>query len=175
MNHKKLTIEELNYVQNEVKEKGKNIKLAYVLAIFLGFLGVHLAYLGKVKLGVAKFMVFLGALVSGGFILSKVTTNISAESIGNAMDNTLLALVFAGLVVISLIWQVVDLFSISKWNAEIDENNEKIANEKVIQSRYVEEHLLKETITANLIQEITESIKDSVYEELKKKRNLNTI
>lgn len=171
--NKKLTIDELKYVQNEVAYKGKSIKGSYVLAVFLGFLGIHRAYFGKTKSGIARALISIAAIAAGGIIFSSVSTGMSAEAIGAAMVyNTVLAIVFLGLTAISVVWGVIDLFLIPRWIQELDETNEQIATERAIQSRYIKEHLVGDAVVDDLVEEITEKIKIAVYTELKKKKRL---
>lgn len=66
-----LSIEEQLLVNSEVEKNGKNIVLAYVLAIFVGILGIHRFYLGRK--GSAIAMLILGlfslGLITGVWVI----------------------------------------------------------------------------------------------------------
>lgn len=62
-----LTNEEQLLVNSEVQKRGKNIVVAYILAIILGSLGIHRFYLGKT--GSAVAMLVLGILGYLTFVL----------------------------------------------------------------------------------------------------------
>ncbi|MBS0949168.1 TM2 domain-containing protein [Weissella minor] len=65
-----LTTNERVLVNSEVQSKGKNMALAYILALFLGLLGAHRFYMGKTGSGVTMLLITIltlgfGAIVTG--------------------------------------------------------------------------------------------------------------
>lgn len=57
MTNKNLKPEEQLVVNSEVEKNKKNPIVAYLLAIFLGTLGIHRFYMGKVGSGVAMLLI----------------------------------------------------------------------------------------------------------------------
>lgn len=174
MKHNKLQIDELNFVQSEMNYKNKSLKGSYVLGILLGFLGVHRAYLEKLKSGVLRAVLSLSTILIGLIILS---TTIDGGLVLSEGINSFLGLLFIVNLGVSVIWYVVDLFLIPSWVEEINLRNEKAAIEKAIQSRYVEEHILKKEIVEEVIDKVMVKVKRTIDEELdsrelyKKKEN----
>ena len=174
MNNKKLTIDELFYVHSEVNRKQKSVFGSYALAILLGPIGVHRAYLGKFKSGLARAAL---TIITLAVLLTAVTTvDIAGVDTATLNDvlvyNAVIALLLIGLATANVIWSIIDLLSIPKWIKETEETHENIAAEKAIQSRYVAEDLLRKGISENLYKEVkkevTESISSEVNEKLKK-------
>ena len=74
MSNKKLTLEELEYVQKEVNTNTKGLPAAYLLAIFLGPLGIHRAYFRKKKSAILKAIVSLFGTTAFLMIVLNMTT-----------------------------------------------------------------------------------------------------
>ncbi|GGL55622.1 TM2 domain-containing protein [Sporolactobacillus putidus] len=100
-----LTNEEKLVVNSEVQLRGKNILVAYVLAIIFGTLGIHRYYLGRK--GSASAMLVLGIL---GYL-------------------TVLFLIGYLFLAITVVWTFVDLFLIpgivGKYNKKIETDVQK--------------------------------------------------
>ncbi|WP_245833084.1 TM2 domain-containing protein [Oceanobacillus timonensis] len=69
-----LSTQEKLYVNSEIERKGKNIVVAYLLAIFLGTLGIHRFYLGKVGSAVSMLILWIFGIITtfiliGGVVL----------------------------------------------------------------------------------------------------------
>lgn len=174
MNNRKLTIDELFYVHSEVNRKQKSVFGSYALAILLGPIGVHRAYLGKFKSGLARAAL---TIITLAVLLTAVATvdvaGVDTATLNDVLVyNAVIALLLIGLATANVIWSIVDLLSIPKWIKETEEAHENIAAEKAIQSRYVAEGLLKKGVSENLYKEVkkevTESISSEVNEKLKK-------
>ncbi|HHT97131.1 MAG TPA: NINE protein [Clostridiales bacterium] len=174
MNNKKLTMEELNYVQKEISHKGKSISKTYILTLVLGLLGVHKAYLDKTKSGVVR--AFLTLLTAGVLLnINSTMSNISfsAKTAKEVLaQNAILAVVFISLTFIGIIWTLIDLILIPKWIKEIDLKNEAIATEKAVQARYVSEHLLKDQLSKHLIEQVKKEVGVKINEEIEKALNV---
>lgn len=155
MSNKKLTLEELEYVQKEVNTNTKSLLVAYLLAIFLGPLGIHRAYFGKKKSAILKAIVsLLGATAFLMIILNMTTLDLNARITGKILANyATLAIAFVLPTLISSIWSVVDLFLIPKWKRTWDENNKNKAVEEVVQARYVKGQILRKELTEELIEQ----------------------
>ena len=174
MNNKKLTIDEYLYVRSEVNSKQKSVFGSYALAILLGPIGVHRAYLGKFKSGLARAAL---TIITLAVLLTAVTTvDVAGVDTATSNDvlvyNAIIALLLIGLATANVIWSIIDLLFIPKWIKETEETHENIATEKAIQSRYVAEGLLRKGFSENLYKEVkkevTEAISSEVNEKLKK-------
>lgn len=170
MRNEKLTIQELEYVQNEVKFKRKSMPGAYSLAIFLGPIGIHRTYFGKLKSGVAKAFLTLLTGATLGAVLSTMTgTPLTAQTVGAALRyNAVLGILLIGLTAINVTWSIVDLFLIPSWVKEFNNRNERIATKKAIQARYVSEHLLKDQLSSVLIEQVKKEVEENISVEMNK-------
>ena len=166
MDKNKLTLEELNYVQREVSVKTRNLTKAYMLAVFLGPLGIHRAYFGKTKTAVLKTITtiaLIGTIVL--IVLQMANINMTIEATRSLLvDNAKLAVPFISLSFIWLTWTLADLFLIPKWKRQWDDKNREKASADIIQGRYVSTQLLRNQLSEELI----ESAKSACIEELKK-------
>lgn len=169
--NRKLKIDELNYVVNEVEQKQKSVAGAYVLGILFGQLGLHRIYLDKFKSGLGR------AVLTAATTVTLLVVGLGARSGTSFYDtisvslvqNALLSIVFIGLLTAHIVWSIVDLFLIPGWITELNKTNEEVAIEKAIQSRFVEERLLKNTITTELLEEVTSEVRANIADELKRK------
>lgn len=155
MNDKKLTLEELEYVQREVATHTKSIVAAYLFAIFLGFLGIHRAYFGKKKTAVLKGLI----TIFGGITLWQIM-NIMSSIEPNAelsreilATNAAVAISFIGLLSIGILWYLADLFLVPRWKRKWDEKNRNKAASDVIQGRYVATQLLRDQLSEELVED----------------------
>lgn len=155
MSNKKLTLEELEYVQKEVNTNTKGLTVAYLLAIFLGPFGIHRAYFKKKRSAILKTIVSLfGTTAFLMIILNMNTLDLNARISGEILANyATLAIAFVLPTLISGIWSVVDLFLIPKWKRTWDENNKNKAVEEVVQARYVKGQILRKELTEELIEQ----------------------
>ena len=155
MSNKKLTLEELEYVQKEVNTNTKGLPAAYLLAIFLGPFGIHRTYFGKKRSAILKAIVSLFGATALLMIISNMTTlDLNAGITGEILANhATLAIAFVLPTLISGIWSFVDLFLIPKWKRTWDENNKNKAVEEVVQARYVKGQILRKELTEELIEQ----------------------
>lgn len=169
MDNKKLTFEELNHVQREVSYNTKSVPLTYILSIFLGFLGIHRVYFGKNKSAIIRSLVTL----INGIILFMIASNmanidVNSELVTDVLAyNAVLAIALILFTIINISWSILDLFLIPKWKRDLDYNLKKEATDKLIQARYVSEHLLKEQISKELVEQAKREIVIKVDEMLK--------
>ena len=154
MSDKKLTLEELNYVQKEVANNTKSLLSSYSLAIFLGFLGIHRAYFGKKKTAIIKSVItVLGGITLGLNIKNMATLDLSSELTMEVLTaNAALAVPFIALFLIGLGWYLVDLFLIPRWKKNWDEKTKEKATVDVVQGRHVSTQLLREQLSEELVQ-----------------------
>lgn len=154
MSDKKLTLEELDYVQKEVATYTKSLPAAYLFAIFLGFLGIHRAYFGKKKTAVVKSLITIfGGITLGLIIKNMATLDLSSElTMETLTANAALAIPFTILFVVGLGWYLVDLFLIPKWKKDWDEKTREKATVEVVQGRYVSTQLLRAQLSEELVQ-----------------------
>ena len=171
--NRKLKINELEFVARDVAVRKKSVALGYVLAILFGQIGFHRVYVGKVKTGLGKAIL---ALIT--FIVTVIIGAVFSEAGGvyeivetSLVQNTALALLFLVLILSHIVWTFLDLFFIPIWIDELNAKNEEAAIEKAIQSRYVEEKLLKSTISEGLLQELSDEIRDEIYAEISVRAN----
>lgn len=154
MSDKKLTLEELDYVQKEVATHTKSLPAAYLFAIFLGFLGIHRAYFGKKKTAVVKSLITIfGGITLGLIIKNMATLDLSSELTMEILTaNAALAVPFIALFSIGLGWYLVDLFLIPRWKKNWDEKTKEKATVDVVQGRHVSTQLLREQLSEELVQ-----------------------
>lgn len=154
MSDKKLTLEELNYVQKEVANNTKSLLASYLFAIFLGFLGIHRAYFGKKKSAIIKSVItVLGGITLGLNIKNMATLDLSSELTMEVLTaNAALAVPFIALFLIGLGWYLVDLFLIPRWKKNWDEKTKEKATVDVVQGRHVSTQLLREQLSEELVQ-----------------------
>ena len=154
MSDKKLTLEELNYVQKEVANNTKSLLASYLFAIFLGLLGIHRAYFGKKKTAIIKSVItVLGGITLGLNIKNMATLDLSSELTMEVLTaNAALAVPFIALFLIGLGWYLVDLFLIPRWKKNWDEKTKEKATVDVVQGRHVSTQLLREQLSEELVQ-----------------------
>lgn len=61
---RKLTNEERMLINSELQKRGKNMLVAYLLALFLGTLGLHRFYLGLKGTAIAQLVLFIVGMVT---------------------------------------------------------------------------------------------------------------
>ena len=154
MSDKKLTLEELNYVQKEVANNTKSLLVSYLFAIFLGFLGIHRAYFGKKKTAIIKSLITIfGGITLGLIVKNMATIDLSSELTMEVLTaNAALAVPFIALFLIGLGWYLVDLFLIPRWKRNWDEKTKEKATVDVVQGRHVSTQLLREQLSEELVQ-----------------------
>lgn len=167
MDNKKLTIQELDFVQQEVKSKGKNMLTAYALTMLLPPVGASRAYLGKMKSGVIKTALSIANIISFKTILTATQANLSVEAIAESVNlNTALAIIFLGLTSANLIFFLAELLLIPKWVNKWNLKIEEEAITKSIESRYVAEKLMNDEITNHLMTEVKKNVLSKFQDEI---------
>lgn len=179
MDDKKLTLEELKYVQKEVANKEKSITVAYLFAIFLGFLGIHRAYFGKKKTAILKGLVTLLAtttLFQIMDIMSSIDMN-SELTMAIMTTNAAVAVSFIGLFSIGILWYFADLFLIPKWKKDWDNVNKTRATLDAIQGRHVSTQLIRNQLSEEIVEGAKIQAIQQIEEILLKldKKELNTL
>lgn len=127
MKEKQLKLSELYLINEAVDETKINLWKSFSLALALGFSGIHWIQLKKRKTGYLRFFVtfttfLIFALASQGVI----------------EDKELGQLIIFGLVIISLVWNVLDLFLINKLNNELTTKTEENMTKILEKRRYYE-------------------------------------
>lgn len=167
MNNKNLTLQELEFVQNEVVANKKSIWGAYALTFLLWPIGVGRAYLGKRKSALVRIALTL-SMIGIVAVMMNFSLNLEAEEIAKQLvSSTAIAMSLVITSLISLIMLIVELISIPKWVKEIDENSWEEATDKAIKGRYVSEQLLKDNLSQFLIDEIKSEVEEKINEETK--------
>ncbi|CDQ41918.1 NINE protein [Virgibacillus salexigens] len=64
-----LNTQEKIYVNSEIEKRGKSILLSYLLLIFLGPLGIHRFYLGRVGTAITLLSLFLIGLITSWLLI----------------------------------------------------------------------------------------------------------
>lgn len=169
MNNKDLTLEELEYVQKEVQINTKNMFVAYLLAIFLGSLGLHRAYFGKRNTAIIKAVLsIITAIVVAYVFVSTGIATIQADQLTGAVlaQYATLATVILFLGGVNFIWSLIDLFLIPKWKRVHDELNRKKAHEEMIVARYTYEQLLRERVSEAVLEKVQKEVLDKIQEKM---------
>lgn len=169
MNNKDLTLEELEYVQKEVQFNTKNMFVAYLLAIFLGSLGLHRAYFGKRNTAIIKAVIsIIIALVVGYVFVNTGIATIQADQLTGSIlaQYATLATVILFLGGINLTWSLIDLFLIPKWKRMHDELNRKKAHEEMIVARHTYEQLLRERVSEAVLEKVQKEVLDKIQEKM---------
>lgn len=174
---KELTIEELQYVQSELKLKGRNTSTGYVLTLLAWPLGINRAYFGKLKS--AKMRIGLTGLTLFVFsrILKAANSITTEEAMKEAINSsTALMVAFITLSTISLIFFLLELLSVQNWVEERNSEIEKEAAQSAIKARHAKNKLKKfeKKYQANLEREriLAEERERVLNEENKKKERL---
>lgn len=163
----KLTFEELLYVQNEVKNKGKKTWAAYLLLFTLGHFGAHYAYLEKIKFFIFRILLTLATIISFvplGEVLSSFEKNgltKELELYGSSLL-TLTAILFIG----GFVWFIYDISKIPQIIKFFNSNVEKEASSNVYVSRNVQELILRNEVSKDLVLRTSEAVELKVEERI---------
>ena len=151
---RKPTLEELKYVQNEVNNKGKNVILAYVLTLFLGYLGVHLGYLRKKKLAFVRILLTLITIGSVYLIGTTVSVLETSEPTMKLQQySSMITVVFGLSVGIHGLWLLFDLIVIPREVDKINSEIEKKATDSIMHSRYAAESIMSNEVYEKIVNE----------------------
>ena len=104
---KELSDHELSVLGSEMEKYKKSTGLAYVLWFFIGTLGIHKFYIGKITMGVLYLVLGIGAWVSLGIGIAAATV----EREAGMATGIILFIAFIAIVGIMLL---VDLFTIPR-------------------------------------------------------------
>ena len=122
-----LSEKQLVILESELKKRRKNLPLAYVLLIFLGFLGVHKFYLGKAKQGVLYVLLSVVGFIS--LIVGEFTGLISFGASGT----TLFTFGLASLAAVCIML-IIDLFTTPSQVRQFNETVESRIIDQLLQS-----------------------------------------
>lgn len=163
-----LTMDEMKYVQDELRLKGKKLSIAYILLIFLGFLGLHLAYLEKTKLAIIRALLTVSTISAFFPIRSAVLTS---EIIGVTMElqqySSALLVVYSILVLTTIFWQLYDLFFLPSMVTKVNNKIEEKAAQNAIMSRNLEGLLVENEVADRMIERISEKITSEIDNKIK--------
>lgn len=169
MNNKDLTLEELEYVQKEVQFNTKNMFVAYLLALFLGSLGLHRAYFGKKNTAIIKAVlsIIISIVVGYVFVNTGIAT-IQADQLTGAIlaQYATLGTIILFLGGVNSIWSLIDLFLIPKWKRVHDELNREKAHEEMIVARHTYEQLLRERVSEAVLEKVQKEVLDKMQEKM---------
>lgn len=159
----KLTIDELNYVQSEIKLKGKSLSISYLLLLVFGLMGIHLGYLERTKTAVLKALL----TISTAALLYPITM-ILLEFNSNGVSTQLqqysatFLVIAIGMIGVNIIWTMYDLVSLPSMVKEINSKIEEKFSIKAVEARYVKEKLMKEEVSQYLIEETSKLISQEI-------------
>lgn len=169
--NERLTFEELQYVQNEIKIKGKNLFLSYILLVLFSFIGVHYAYLERVKsaiLRVVLTIVTIGAL----YPIIGLTTKLQLEGVTRELQQQS-SFVFAMnliLVFLNVLWSIYDIVLLPKMVRIANEKTEQKAMNRIYISRNVESAILETALASKMVEEISSKVDLSVSKKLEESK-----
>lgn len=166
---RKPTLEELNYVQKEVANKGKKTSVAYMLSFPLGFLGAHLAYLGKTAGAITRSLMTIVIVILIILANSTAVEFLKNPQLTNQIQQNSSA-IFIFLIVISIIqilFLIKDVSTISETVSEINLKIEEESQEKLKQARYAEESILKGEVYKEIVEATKNRLIESVEESFK--------
>lgn len=157
---RKPTLEELNYIQKEVEEKGKKTKVAYILSFTLGLLGVHLSYLGKASQAMARAALSIIIVV---FIFLANANTIAFlkdyELTSRLQQNSSAIFIFLiGMITLQLLMLLKDISNIPNMIEETNGKIEAEATEKIKQAMYAEESIVKGEAYKNVVDSVSKRV-----------------
>ncbi|MBC6438632.1 MAG: TM2 domain-containing protein [Rhodobacteraceae bacterium] len=107
-----LSVQQQMLVEQRVVNEGKSTLAAYLLAIFLGGLGVHRFYLGRTGSGIAMLILNLFAWLMFAIAIVGLIVSVEGES-AEPSEWLALPLIVGALLLVGVgIWLLVDLFLI---------------------------------------------------------------
>ena len=166
--NERLTFEELQYVQNEIKIKGKSLFLSYILLVLFSSIGIHYAYLERVKSAILRLVltiITIGAL----YPIIGLTTKLQIEGVTRELQQQS-SFVFAMnliLIFLNILWSIYD---IPKMVRIANEKTEQKAMNRIYISRNVESAILETALTSKMVEEISSKVDLSVSRKLKESK-----
>lgn len=163
-----LTMDEMKYVQDELRLKGKKLSISYILLIFLGFLGLHLAYLEKTKLAIIRALLTVSTIATFFPIRSAVlTSEINGVTMELQQYSSALLVVYSILVLTAIFWQLYDLFSLPSMVTKVNNKIEEKASQDAIMSRNLEGLLVENEVADRMIERVSEKITSEIDNKIK--------
>lgn len=163
-----LTMNEMKYVQDELRLKGKKLSIAYTLLIFLGFLGIHLAYLEKTKLAIIRALLTVSTISAFFPIRSAVlTSEINGVTMELQQYSSALLVVYSILVLTAIFWQLYDLFFLPSMVTKVNNKIEEKAGQDAIMSRNLEGLLVENEVADRMIERVSEKITSETDNKIK--------
>ncbi len=117
-----LSDKEFVILQSEIERREKSVGLTYALWFFLGYLGIHKFYLGKIWQGL---LYIVGPAVAIFFLFAGFMTSLANEELSGGEFSIVIGLM--GLITYG-IWWLVDLFTIP---GQVNTCNEDIEIETI--------------------------------------------
>lgn len=159
----KLTIEELNYVQSEVRMKGKSLPVSYILLLTFGLFGLHLGYLERTKSAILRAFLTIGT-VGLLYPITKILMEFNSSGVTTQLQQytstfLVLAIIMLG---INVIWSMYDLVSLPTMVKEINDEIEGKFSIKAVEARYVKESLMKDAVSDYLIEKTSNQISNEI-------------
>lgn len=169
--NERLTFEELQYVQNEIKIKGKSLFLSYILLVLFSSIGIHYAYLERVKsaiLRVVLTIITIGAL----YPIIGLTTKLQIEGVTRELQQQSSFVFAMNLILISLniLWTIYDIVLLPKFVRIANEKTEQKAMNRLYISRNVESAILETALTSKMVEEISSKVDLSVSRKLRESK-----
>lgn len=169
--NERLTFEELQYVQNEIKIKGKSLFLSYILLVLFSSIGIHYAYLERVKsaiLRVVLTIITIGAL----YPIIGLTTKLQIEGVTRELQQQSSFVFAMNLILISLniLWTIYDIVLLPKFVRIANEKTEQKAMNRIYISRNVESAILETALTSKMVEEISSKVDLSVSRKLRESK-----
>lgn len=163
----KLTMDELKYVQNEIKLKGKKIGIAYILTILFGFIGIHLSYLEKSKLAIIRGLLTI-ILITVPFPIKALVETAQTQGVTLALQQYSSAtfVLYIIIAVTSLSWLIYDLINLPSMVKRANDKIESRISVKVKEARNVEGQLRDDAVSKVIIEEIYNRVKTSIDNEI---------
>lgn len=159
----KLTIDELTYVQNEVKQKGKSLSISYLLLLTFGFVGIHLGYLERTKSAILRaFLTILTAALL--YPIARVIIEFNSVGVTTELQQySALLLVFSILTIgLNIVWTIYDLVSLPTMVKEKILEIEKEFSIKAVEARYVKEKLQAEEVSDYLVDKTSKAMSKKI-------------
>ena len=163
-----LTMDEMKYVQDELRLKGKKLSISYILLIFLGLLGLHLAYLEKTKLAIIRALLTVSTISTFFPIRSAVlTSEINGVTMELQQYSSALLVVYSILALTIIFWQLYDLFFLPSIVTKVNSKIEEKASQDVIMSRNLEGLLVENEVADRMIERVSEKITSEIDNKIK--------
>lgn len=170
--NEKLTLNELQYVQEEVKTKGKKLSLAYLITFFVGIFGIHMAYFEKPKIAIIRGIITI--LAASSYIPVRNVVE-QADAYGITMElqqhSSTILVIYGIVAIIAVLWYVYDLLALPKMVKIFNKKIEVEVSQKVIEARNVEGQLKEEEASKEVIEKVLKIVNDRVNQDLQVESN----